>query len=229
VVKRENPNGSKCGRTGSTSSTDRPQKPAHHSADSARNLAAAELLSFLKQARAAAPWTERDLAKTLNIGVNEARQALAIMQFEGYVSSVGKPGKWRTTLQRESVSGSKPPRFTRKSVDRALSDLHERIRDTNSDPNALYKITDAVAFGDFLTDAPRVQSAIVSIRLILATTIRNSQNQLTKGSRVDISRTAPRQRYSSAPSALRTLDECPLASESALSPLALCAGTQEFI
>jgi hypothetical protein len=47
------------------------------------NLPAAKLLSFLKQTRAAVPWTERDLAKTLNIGVNEARQALAIMQFEG--------------------------------------------------------------------------------------------------------------------------------------------------
>ena len=35
-----------------TSSTDREQKPAHHSAGSARNLAAAELLSFLKQTRA---------------------------------------------------------------------------------------------------------------------------------------------------------------------------------
>ena len=151
---------------GSTSSTDRPQKPAHRSADSARNLAAAELLSFLKQTRAAAPWTERDLAKTLNIGLNEARQALTVMQFEGYVASAGGPGKWRTTLQGESVSGSKPPRFTCESVDRALSDLSERIRNTNSDPNALYKITDAVAFGDFLADPPRVQSANVGIGLI---------------------------------------------------------------
>ena len=101
--------------------TDRQQKPDRHSAGAARSLAAAELLSFLKQTRAATPWTEPDLAKTLNIGVNEARQALDIMQFEGYVASAGGPGKWRTTLQGESVSGSKPPRFTRESVDRALS------------------------------------------------------------------------------------------------------------
>ena len=150
-----------------TSSTNRQQKPARHSAASARNLVAAELLSFLKQTRAAVPWTERDLAKTLNIGLNEARQALTVMQFEGYVASAGGPGKWRTTLQGESVSGSKPPRFTRESVDKALSDLRERIRDTNSDRNALYKITDAVAFGDFLADPPRVQSANVGIGLIL--------------------------------------------------------------
>jgi hypothetical protein len=149
-----------------TSSTNRQQKPARHSAASARNLVAAELLSFLKQTRAAVPWTERDLAKTLNIGLNEARQALTVMQFEGYVASAGGPGKWRTTLQGESVSGSKSPRFTRESVDKALSDLSERIRDTNSDPNALYRITDAVAFGDFLADPPRVQSTDVGIGLI---------------------------------------------------------------
>jgi hypothetical protein len=159
-----------------TTSTNRPQKLARDSAGSARNLAAVELLSFLKQTRAAVPWTERDLAKTLNIDVKEARQALAIMQFEGYVSSAGEPGKWRTTLQGESVSGSKPPRFTRKSVDKALSDLRERIRDTNGDPNALYKIAEAVAFGDFLVDPPRVQSATVGIRLIL----RNDDSQELK-------------------------------------------------
>jgi hypothetical protein len=149
-----------------TSSTDRRPKQAHRSVGPARNLVAAELLSFLKQTRAAVPWTERDLAKTLNIGLNEARLALTVMQFEGYVASAGGPGKWRTTLQGESVSGSKPSRFTRESVDKALSDLSERIRNTNSDPNALYKITDAVAFGDFLADPPRVQSANVGIALI---------------------------------------------------------------
>jgi hypothetical protein len=161
------------------SSTDRRQKPDHRSAGSARNLAAAELLSFLKQTRAAAPWTERDLAKTLNIGINEAREALAIMQFEGYVASAGGTGKWRTTLQGESVSGSKPPRFTRESVDKALSDLRERIRDVNSDPNAVYKITDAVAFGDFLADPPRVQSANVGIRIVL----RDDDSQQPKSAR----------------------------------------------
>jgi DNA-binding transcriptional regulator YhcF (GntR family) len=159
-----------------TSRTDRQQKPARHSAASARNLVAAELFSFLNQTRAAVPWTERDLAKTLNVGLNEARQALSVMQFEGYVASAGGPGKWRTTLQGESVSGSKPPRFTRESVEKALSDLSERIRDTNGDPNALYKITDAVAFGDFLADPPRVQSATVGIRLIL----RNDDSQHPK-------------------------------------------------
>jgi hypothetical protein len=36
----------------------------------------------------------------------------------------------------------------------------------NEDPNADYKITDAVAFGDFLGDAARVQAAEVGVRLM---------------------------------------------------------------
>jgi hypothetical protein len=84
------------------SETNIEQKPVHHSTGLARNLAAAEIMSFLKQTRAAVPWTERDLAKTLNIGMNEARQALVVMQFEGYVASVGGPGAERSIR----ISGS---------------------------------------------------------------------------------------------------------------------------
>jgi hypothetical protein len=94
-----------------TSSTDRQQRSDHHSAGSARSLAAAEFLSFLKETRAAAPWTERDLAKTLNIGVKEARQALAIMQFEGYVASAGGSGKWRIRYK-----GNRSPARNRRAL-----------------------------------------------------------------------------------------------------------------
>jgi hypothetical protein len=126
-------------------------------------LPASAILSFLKQTRATGRWAERDLAKSLNIGVNEARQALAVMQLEGYVAPTGETGKWRTTPQGELVSGSKPPRFTREGMDKALSELRERIQHTNNDPNAAYKVAEGVAFGDFLCDPPRVQSADVGV------------------------------------------------------------------
>jgi hypothetical protein len=89
------------------------------------------------------------------------------MQLEDYVATAGETGKWRTTRQGELVSGSKPPRFTREGVDKALSELGERIRNTNDDRNAQYQITEAVAFGDFLNDVPRSQSADVGVRLVL--------------------------------------------------------------
>jgi len=65
-----------------------------------------------------------------------------------------------TTPAAESVSGAKPPRFTRESVEQAVESLRERIKQVNRDSKATFKITDAVAFGDFLSDRPRVQAFI---------------------------------------------------------------------
>lgn len=90
------------------STPDRVRQPA--GADS--GLPASAVLSFLKQTGAIERWTERDLAKSLNIGMCEARQALAVMQLEGYVAPARETGTRRTTPEGELVSGSKPPRFT---------------------------------------------------------------------------------------------------------------------
>ena len=129
------------------------------------SVPAAELLSFLKGTRGAAPWTESDLAKALKIGLAQAKEAIAALQLQGYIESVGRTGNWRTSEQGEFVSGAKPPRYTRHSVETALAALSERIKAVNADQNAPYKITGAVAFGDFLSDQARVQAAEVGIRL----------------------------------------------------------------
>jgi hypothetical protein len=71
-----------------------------------------------------------------------------------------------TTPSGESLSGAKPPRFTRESVERAVESLKEQIKQVNKDPHAAFRITDAVAFGDFLlSDRPRVQAADLGIDL----------------------------------------------------------------
>jgi hypothetical protein len=131
-----------------------------------KEILAAELLSFLKEAAAPPTWTEKDLANTLKITLSQAKEAAAVLQLQGYIEPVGNTGKWRATEQGDVVSGAKPPRFTPKSVHDALAGLRDRIRAANSDPGAPYKITDAVAFGDFLRDAARVQAAEVGIRLV---------------------------------------------------------------
>jgi hypothetical protein len=128
-------------------------------------IPAAELLSFLKQTRGVQTWTEEHFAKVLKIDLSEAKEALAVLQLQGYIEPVGTTGKWRITEQGDLVSGAKPPRFTRQSVEDALAGLRNRINAVNEDPNAGYRITEAVAFGDFLGDAARVQAADVGIRL----------------------------------------------------------------
>jgi hypothetical protein len=129
-------------------------------------IPAAELLSCLKELRAFQPWTENDLAKTLRVGLPKAKEAIAILQLQGYVEPAGSTSKWRVTEEGEIVSGAKPPRFTRKSVEDALAGVRDRIKEVNKDPAAPYKVTEAVAFGDFLRDAARVQAANVGIRLV---------------------------------------------------------------
>jgi hypothetical protein len=64
-----------------------------------------------------------------------------------------------------TISGAKTARFTREAVEQALPALHDRIQAINSDPNAEYAVSEAVVFGDFLSDQARVQAADVGIRL----------------------------------------------------------------
>ena len=128
-------------------------------------LPAGEVLSFLKDSRSTSTWTEHDLARSLNISSSEAKQALAALQLQGYIERTPQPATWRTTKQGEEVSGSKAPRFTRESVERAVTELADRIRSTNEDENAPYQVTKSVAYGDFLTDRARVQAADVGIEL----------------------------------------------------------------
>jgi hypothetical protein len=131
-----------------------------------REIPAAELLSFLKEVRGVQAWTEKELAKILRIGLPQAKEAIAVLQLQGYIEPAGNTAKWRITEQGEIVSGAKPPRFTRQSIEDALAGIRERIKSANDDPEAEYRIADAVAFGDFLRDPVRVQAAEVGIRLV---------------------------------------------------------------
>ena len=134
-------------------------------------------LSFLKDTKGALVWSARDLADTLKINRPEAEQILAFLQAQGYAQparseqvdereSARSADQWITTPAGETVSGAKPPRFTRESIEQALAALKGRIKQSNKDPQAPFRITDAIAFGDFLLpDRARVQSAEVGISL----------------------------------------------------------------
>jgi hypothetical protein len=128
-------------------------------------LPAAALLSFLKETRGVTSWTARDLARSLNISPTAAKQALAIFEMQGYVKPTESKDEWMTTPAGESVSGSKSPRYSRGTVEQSLASFADRLKRVNQDSTADYKIADAVAFGDFLAGAGRVQAAEVGIKL----------------------------------------------------------------
>ena len=136
------------------------------------SLPAEAAFSFLKDTKGVLTWSARDLADTLKVNRREAEQALAFLQAQGYVQpahqkgSARNAGQWITTPTGEAISGAKPPRFTCERVEEALAALKDRIKQSNKNPQTLFRITEAVAFGDFLrADHARVQSAEVGIRL----------------------------------------------------------------
>jgi hypothetical protein len=129
--------------------------------------------SFLKDTKGTVTWSIRDLVEALKINRREGDQVLALLQAQGYVQLAYQKGsargadQWITTPAGEAVSGAKPPRFTRERVEEALAPFKDRIKQNNKNPQALFRITDAVAFGDFLLpDRARVQSADIGVRLI---------------------------------------------------------------
>jgi|SRR5882724_3986196 len=128
------------------------------------DIPVAAVFSFLKDMRGAITWTLRDLMQTLNISYQDAHKVLAILKLQGYVSATGD-NEFLTTASGEIVSASKLPRFTRECVGGAVSGLFDRIASINKDRNAGFEITEAVAFGDFLTGRANCQAADVGIEL----------------------------------------------------------------
>jgi DNA-binding transcriptional MocR family regulator len=123
-------------------------------------------LSFLKDTKGTLMWSAGDLADALGISRSEAQQILPFLEAQGYVQRAKGRDEWITTPAGESVSGAKTPRFTRESVEQAVAKLKDRIESANKDRKSPFRITDALAFGDFLMkDRARVQPADVGIGL----------------------------------------------------------------
>ena len=130
------------------------------------SVPAAAVMSFLKDTRGLLTWTTRDLAETLDIPASEAAKVIPIMEMQGYVKAAQGSREWFTTPAGQTVSGSKLPHYTPERVATALAGLKERIAAARKDFKSPFKISGAVAFGDFLSDRPRVQAPDVGIELV---------------------------------------------------------------
>src|SRR6202521_1627663 len=130
------------------------------------SVPAAAVMSSLKDTRGLLTWTTRDLAETLGIPASEAAKVITIMEMQGYVKGAEGVREWFTTPAGQTVSGSKLPHYTPERVAAALAGLKERIAAARKDFKSPFKISAAVAFGDFLRDLPRVQAPDVGIDLV---------------------------------------------------------------
>jgi DNA-binding MarR family transcriptional regulator len=129
----------------------------------------AAVLSFLKDTRGLDTWTAHDLSKTLAISAADTTKVITLLELQGYVKtsseSSGKSRAYFTTAEGQAVSGSKAPHFTRERVEKALDALKERITAARKDFKASFKVSSAIAFGDFLREGARVQAPDVGIEL----------------------------------------------------------------
>jgi hypothetical protein len=142
------------------------KRPARNSSARAGGLASAPIeavFSFLKSTKGTSSWTKEDFADTLKISAADAAKILPVIEMQGYIHPYH--GEWVTTTAGEDVSGGRPPRFSPATIEKELSALRERVKSVNQDSKSRYKVTEAVAFGDFLQQKPRVQATDVGIRL----------------------------------------------------------------
>lgn len=121
------------------------------------------LLSFLKDTRGTVNWSIKDLRDCLKLNGKQAEQVLAILEMQGYIAR--ENDHWLTTAAGETVSNSKKPQFSADSVSQAMDILKDRIDAVNRDKRSEFKITKAVAFGDFLNKGAQVQAADVGVEL----------------------------------------------------------------
>lgn len=126
-------------------------------------LSVKDVFSFLKEMKGELSWTARDMSDSLKIGVADVKRALPLLELQGYVKPEGK-SQWITTSSGEAVAGAKAPRFNREAIEKALTALQRQIRQVNQDTSSEFKVTKAVAFGDFLRGASRVQAPDIGIQ-----------------------------------------------------------------
>jgi hypothetical protein len=143
-----------------------PSKKSKPGTELMPSVPAAAVMSFLKDTRSLVSWTSRDLAETLGIAAADAAKIITIMEMQGYVKSQQGGREFFTTGEGQAVSGSKLPHFTPARVEKDLAALKERIGAVRKDFKAPFKISKAIAFGDFLSERARVQAADVGIELV---------------------------------------------------------------
>jgi hypothetical protein len=128
------------------------------------SLPAAAVFSFLKEMSGETNWTLGDMARSLKISATEGKHIAAIFELQGYIKREGKD-TWITTLSGEEVSGAQMPRFKPDHVEEALENLRKRIEVVNQARSSEYRVTQAVAFGDFVRKPTRAQAADVGTAL----------------------------------------------------------------
>ena len=123
--------------------------------------------AFLLQAAESPNWTETYAASTLGVEPKAATGILAALSMVGYIEPDPAGAKrWRTTEAGNAMAGvSKAKPVARKTLEKSLQQVLERIREVNAEKQYLYAVDRAVVFGPYLSDAEKVKNVDIALDL----------------------------------------------------------------
>ena len=122
---------------------------------------------FLLQAAESPNWTPSYAASTLAVDPKSISGVLAALAMVGYIEAdPADPKRWRTTAAGNAVAGvSKAKPVARKTLERSLQQVIERIREVNVEKQYLYSVNKAVIFGPYLTGAEKIKNVDIALDL----------------------------------------------------------------
>ena len=122
---------------------------------------------FLLQAAESPNWTQAYAASALGVDTKAVPGVLAALSMVGYIETDPEdPKRWRTTEAGNTIAGvSKAKPVARKTVDRSLQQVLDRIREVNVEKQYLYAVDKAVVFGPYLSGLDKVKNVDVALDL----------------------------------------------------------------
>ena len=113
-------------------------------------------------------WTRRVVARELKISLERASRLISALQKHAYVEPVATEhrGTWRNTTLGNSFANATAARPVKRRVaERRLSEFLNRVRRVNAKPTFLYRVTEVVVFGSYVSVKSKMGDVDLAIHL----------------------------------------------------------------
>jgi len=113
-------------------------------------------------------WTRQIVASELKISPPRASRLISALRAAGYVEPVPgeRRGTWRNTTLGNALANATTARpVKRGTAERRLAEFLSRVREVNAKSDYLYRVTEVVVFGSYLSGRSKVGDVDLAIRL----------------------------------------------------------------
>lgn len=114
-------------------------------------------------------WHAEYLSSSLKLDEKQTGELLVELEKRGYIEKdefhYGEQ-YWRNTINGNALGGASAAKpYKRKTAKKALDEFMDRVRDVNSNPYYLYKVTKVILFGSFITDAQEMSDVDIALEI----------------------------------------------------------------